>query len=89
MKGVEVNDKKAGCYQCKHRGNVAGSRHSSCQYPGNETDLFAIFNEANKINARKLQIQAHKHGILNGWFMWPIDFDPVWLLNCDGFSSNE
>jgi hypothetical protein len=29
------------------------------------------------------------HGICNGWFIWPINFDPVWLENCDGFESKE
>jgi hypothetical protein len=24
-----------------------------------------------------------------GWFVWPLNFDPVWLENCDGFSDNE
>jgi hypothetical protein len=27
------------------------------------------------------------HGKFNGWFSWPFNFDPVWLLSCTGFES--
>jgi len=23
------------------------------------------------------------------WFIWPVNFDPVWLENCDGFEPKE
>jgi hypothetical protein len=35
----------------------------------------------------KLNIQGDPHGIRSGWFMWPANFDPVWLINCDGFEK--
>ena len=33
-------------------------------------------------------VSGNKHGIKNGWFQWPFNFDPVWLERCDGFSDN-
>jgi hypothetical protein len=39
--------------------------------------------------AKKLGIQADRHGVRMGWFCWPDNFDPVWLLNCEGFTPNE
>lgn len=30
-----------------------------------------------------------KHGIRNGWFFYPYDFDPCWLISCDGFVAKE
>lgn len=33
------------------------------------------------------KVSANPHGIKNGWFMWPINFDPCWLESCDGFSQ--
>lgn len=27
------------------------------------------------------------HGIRKGWFVWPFNFDPVWLVSCDGFKA--
>ena len=34
-------------------------------------------------------VTAEKHGIVNGWFFFPINFDPVWLRSCDGFEKKE
>lgn len=31
----------------------------------------------------------HPNGIKNGWFFWPLNFDPVWLENCDGFTAKK
>ena len=28
-------------------------------------------------------------GIRKGWFSWPYNFDPVWLVSCDGFAERE
>lgn len=81
--------KKPKCFGCKYRGNVAGSVHSSCRYPGNKFGLFDFFSNENRVNAQKLNIKADVHGIRSGWFMWPVDFDPVWLENCDGFAELE
>jgi hypothetical protein len=39
-------------------------------------------------NNKNAQVTASKHGVRRGWFMWPINFDPVWLVTCDGFSTN-
>lgn len=77
------------CYKCKYRGNVPGDAHSCCRYPGNETGIFDIFSKKNTQNRKKLNIQAETHGIKNGWFLWPVNFDPVWLTNCDGFTPKE
>jgi len=30
-------------------------------------------------------VEGHKIGIRRGWFVWPHNFDPVWLISCDGF----
>lgn len=77
------------CYKCKYRGDIPGDCHSCCKYPGNDLGLFNIFSRGNLKNAQKLNIRAEKAGIQGGWFYWPINFDPVWLLNCDGFSLKE
>jgi hypothetical protein len=29
------------------------------------------------------------YGVKNGWFCWPINFDPHWLTACDGFKAKE
>jgi len=34
-------------------------------------------------------VRGDKHGIKNGWFTYPIDFDPVWLKYCDSYEKDE
>ncbi len=80
---------KANCYQCKYRGSVPGSCHSSCNYPGTDTGILSFFDSENLKLIRKLNICANPHGVKSGWFMWPVDFDPIWLTNCDGFIAEE
>jgi len=80
---------KANCYECKFRGNVPGDAHSCCKYPGNKTGLFDYFSPENRDNAEALKIRGNQHGVRSGWFIWPVNFDPVWLENCDGFVSKE
>ena len=80
---------KADCYKCQYRGTVPGDCHSCCKYPGTKTELFDLFCKENVEIAKKINIRGNIHGINNGWFMWPINFDPVWLENCDGFKEKE
>ncbi len=47
------------------------------------------FDEGPARAAAMLHIRANDHGIRNGWFVWPVNFDPVWLEHCDGFSMHE
>jgi hypothetical protein len=33
--------------------------------------------------------KGHEHGVKNNWFMWPWNFDPAWLVSCDGFAVRD
>ena len=37
----------------------------------------------------ELNVEGNPHGRRNGWFNWPMNFDPVWLTCCDGFEAKE
>jgi hypothetical protein len=41
-----------------------------------------------RCNNHKAKVEGNPRGITNGWFMWPLNFDPTWLISCDGFSDN-
>ena len=41
-----------------------------------------------RCNNVKAKVEGNRHGIRSGWFRWPFNFDPVWLISCDGFSDN-
>jgi len=37
----------------------------------------------------KAKVVGERHGINSGWFFWPFNFDPTWLINCNGFKKKE
>jgi len=36
----------------------------------------------------KANVEGDNYGIRSGWFMHPWNFDPVWLVSCDGFQKS-
>lgn len=84
---------KANCYKCVYRGTISGDAHSRCNHPevkqsGDSFDaIIAMMSGKNIKVIRKLNIKADPVGVRSGWFMWPVNFDPVWLINCDGFKA--
>ena len=94
---------KPDCYKCIFRRDISGDTHSMCVHP--ETGLsddnpasmmFAIMAtkcvvpvEIGATPAKKLNVIGRDHGYAHGWFNWPLNFDPIWLLNCNGFKEVE
>lgn len=76
------------CYECKHRSALFYSAHSKCSHPivaENELVMVAYGHRITLEDASKRRrrlVKGNQHGINNGWFCWPIDFDPVWLEEC-------
>lgn len=77
---------KPNCYECIHRRTVPGDAHSECAHPITEP-----FGAASGIVGMGdvLGIVANPHGVRSGWFLWPVNFDPVWLESCNGFESKK
>ncbi len=96
---------KPNCYNCKWRRNLAGDTHNFCVHPDLDIDtnnpmfeLAGLLTKRLKITCDqeslqkgidKLGIRANYHGIKQGWFNFPFNFDPVWLEECDGFTKKE
>lgn len=38
---------------------------------------------------RSASVVGNRHGERNGWFYWPINFDPIWLESCTGFEAKQ
>lgn len=36
-------------------------------------------------NPNHPKVKGHPIGLRGGWFMWPWNFDPTWLMECNGF----
>jgi hypothetical protein len=69
------------CYNCQNKGPVSGSAHSSCTayidiYRKNNINPLESFKLLNRSNDIPI---GDKHGIENGWFMFPYNYDPVWM----------
>jgi hypothetical protein len=81
------------CYKCKYRGTIPGDAHSRCCHPEVKVDdnpfgaLVDMLGGKTTEAAKKLNIQGDPHGVRNGWFCWPANFDPVWLRNCEGYEE--
>ena len=76
------------CYKCKYRWSVPGNTHSCCRHPKVlKIGQFECFTALVLLNKSPFQITANPHGVKNGWFMWPLNFDPVWLESCEGFTN--
>jgi hypothetical protein len=39
--------------------------------------------------AKVANVSADQHGYNSGWFIYPWNFDPIWLKTCDGFENKE
>ncbi len=87
---------KPHCYECKWRGDVPGDAHSSCHHPavqGGEGGIMGalvdMLSGKHDAAAATLNIQGDPHGVRMMWFLWPANFDPIWLRNCNGFESKN
>lgn len=65
------------CYDgCAYRGGIPGNCHTRC-----------LFDWAKS----KLPLpKGNEHGIRNGWYMFPLNFDPVWMEEeCKAYSAEK
>ena len=90
---------KPNCYECKYIGSVPGSAHNSCHHPTVKANKLSPLSEVMAIlgvptlemvkPSIELNVTGDAHGVSKGWFMWPVNYDPVWLLTCNGFTPKE
>lgn len=61
------------CYKCVHRRSTPGDCHSRCVFS------FEVAGIPQPTGAR--------HGINEGWWIFPWSFDPIWMMgDCGGFT---
>lgn len=75
---------KPDCYKCKYRGVLPGDAHSRCNHPANYMNTVSPI-DWNTGKRKQLIVKGEEYGIKSGWFNYPLNFDPVWLLECNGF----
>jgi hypothetical protein len=91
-------DKKFNCYNCEYREPCAGSAHSQCKHPSIKkqdpmVELMAIFASVGRVTPpdtvypKSMHMKFNEYGVRNGWCIFPVNFDPLWIENCDGYKS--
>jgi len=87
-------ERRPDCYRCVHRRPLPGNTHSKCAHPSTAAihahPLIAIAGVNGglpSISPERLGVSCHPHGEAKGWFSWPVNYDPVWLLTCNGFTA--
>ncbi len=92
---------KPNCYKCEHRGTIPGNAHSRCNHPAFQKThddpalaVLSIFASVGRVppmqgKAEGITVVGNEHGIKSGWFNHPFNFDPTWLVSCDGFGPTE
>ncbi len=90
---------KPDCYKCKWRGDLLGDCHSRCTHPALKAanddprlKMLAMFASVGRVapiqaGIDELGIKANYHGIKQGWFNFPWNFDPHWLEECKGWEQ--
>jgi len=85
------------CHECLHRRSIPGDCHSRCAHPsvpandplGEIASLLGKRMGPLPMPETTIRVEGHPHGIANGWFNWPYNYDPTWLVSCDGFAARE
>jgi hypothetical protein len=90
---------KPNCYNCAHRASLTGSAHSQCKHPAFQginaaLGLLATLRSSQRggpieADTKEITVKGSAYGIANGWFMHPLNFDPVWLEECNGFQAKD
>jgi len=76
------------CHQCSFKGEIPGSAHISCNNEkASLLDLIDVLKGTQNIS--KLEITYDPEAVKKGYFLWPIDFDPIWLKKCQGFTEKS
>lgn len=99
MNQTTTDTPKPDCNKCIHRGTNPGTAHIRCDHPSNENphssafEAMAILASVGRIPGFQvktdLNVKGHPTGLARGWFNWPYNFDPTWLLECDGFDAQD
>jgi hypothetical protein len=81
---------KPDCYKCKWRESLTWDAHSKCKHPkideGDAIISTLAMSQGRRSSAMKrLNVSGDDYGIKSGWFYWPLNYDPIWLLTCEGF----
>ena len=84
------------CHKCRHSRSIPGDAHIRCAHPkvtlpGNDpiVEMISILLGAGRCSGPVpfpgIDITASRVGVEKGYFAWPFNFDPIWLVSCTGY----
>ena len=86
---------------CVHEEDLPYNSHIKCVHPKVMEKIGEILGESISALAgdgdievlpalmKEMGVKGHPTGIRNSWFLWPVNFDPVWLVSCDCFEERK
>lgn len=81
------------CYECKHRREIVGDAHSQCKAMEDDSRellaSIAVQTFKQPLTIGKLKVDFDPYGIRMGWCNWPINYDPLWVVSCNGFEIKD
>jgi hypothetical protein len=92
IKKDDMKNKKHNCYTCRFRGEVTGSAHSFCRALENiyGEELGEVYGLKYALGGETPRgVALGLHGVANGWAIWPINFDPVWVKECGYYEEQK
>lgn len=66
------------CFGCSKLEGLPGDAHSRCAAPTDPAAAMVLWMRGHPAAPR-----ANPHGVAQGWVLWPVNFDPVWIERCD------
>lgn len=76
------------CSSCKHVTNgMSGSHHVGCIKGGRDTLTSMQVSALIMCGLRPEKVKLSEHGIKNGWCNWPLDFDQIWVEECELYEN--
>lgn len=82
------------CYSCKHRRNIPGDAHISCNQPliqeHSQMIMLSLVMGASAGFQRSLNLSFDSYAIQSGWLMFPENFDPTWISgDCKVYENHQ
>jgi|GEM_PF-3364531 len=79
---------KPDCMSCKHRMTLPGETHSMCKLGATDkATIEAIVRFGTAMIYNPLDAYGVSSAIAKGWFDWPFNYDPLWLIRCFGYTK--
>jgi hypothetical protein len=87
------NPTNVACVNCKFMGDLPGDAHKCCTYFGaGERIVMGLMKPKVRLTGPGIDMEiafAEGNWDFNQYFVWPINFDPQWLVYCLLYEGKE